>query len=263
MRFAKLHGLGNDFVLLDLRGLSDARPPSAERALSLCDRHRGIGADGVLTLLDGDRLVIHNADGSVPEMCGNGARCAALWIATDRCTRPAPASEVVLHTDAGPRPCGVRAESPGSGLVEVEMGVAEVSVARGLPGGFTAVPVSTGNPHRVIFTDGPRERLTELARTAGPGLCRAEDANIEFVARAGEARYLVSVWERGAGFTEACGTGACAVAAAAVERGEVEAGREIAVELPGGPLAIWRDPRTGQMRMRGPAELVYRGEMAD
>ena len=115
----------------------------------------------------------------------------------------------------------------------------------------------------MIFTDGPRERLTELARTAGPGLCRAEDANIEFVARAGEARYLVSVWERGAGFTEACGTGACAVAAAAVERGEVEAGREIAVELPGGPLAIWRDPRTGQMRMRGPAELVYRGEMAD
>src|SRR4051812_26253156 len=195
MRFAKLHGLGNDFVLLDLRGLSDARPPSPERAFSLCDRHRGIGADGVLTLLDGDRLLIHNADGSVPEMCGNGARCAALWIATDRCTRPAPLSDVILMTDAGPRPCSVRAEAPGTGLVEVEMGVAEVSGSRALPGGFTAIPVSTGNPHRVIFTDGPRERLTGLARTAGPGLCRAEDANIEVVARAGEARYLVSVWE--------------------------------------------------------------------
>ena len=246
MRFAKLHGLGNDFVLLDLRGVPDGRPPSPERALALCDRHRGIGADGVLTLLDQSRLVIHNADGSVPEMCGNGARCAALWIATDRCTRPGEA-EVLLQTDAGPRPCRVRAGAAESGLVEVEMGVAEVSASCGLPGGFTAVPVSTGNPHRVIFTDGPRERLSELARTAGPALCVAEDANIEFVARAGHARYLVAVWERGAGFTQACGTGACAVAAAALQRGEVEAGREIAVELPGGALAIWRDAASGDL----------------
>jgi diaminopimelate epimerase len=263
MQFAKLHGLGNDFVLVDLRGVRDARPPSPERALALCDRHRGIGADGILTLLDGNKLVIHNADGSVPEMCGNGARCAALWIATDRCTRPADSTEVLLQTEAGPRPCGVRAGTPESGLVEVEMGIAEVSAPRALPGGFTALPVSTGNPHRVIFTDGPRERLTELARTAGPPLCAAEDANIEFVARAGQARYLVAVWERGAGFTQACGTGACAVAAAALQRGEVETGREIAVELPGGTLTIWRDPGSGQMRMRGPAELVYRGEIPE
>jgi diaminopimelate epimerase len=263
MRFAKLHGLGNDFVLIDLRGARAARPPSPERALALCDRHRGIGADGILTLLDGNKLVIHNADGSVPEMCGNGARCAALWIATERCTRPADSAEVLLETEAGPRPCGVRAGTAESGLVEVEMGIAEVSAPRGLPGGFTAFPVSTGNPHRVVFTDGPRERLTELARTAGPALCAAEDANIEFVARAGQARYQVAVWERGAGFTQACGTGACAVAAAALQRGEVETGREIAVELPGGTLTIWRDRGSGQMRMRGPAELVYRGELPE
>jgi diaminopimelate epimerase len=261
MRFAKLHGLGNDFVLLDLRGVPGGRPPSPERALALCDRHRGIGADGILTVLDGNRLVIHNADGSVPEMCGNGARCAALWIATDRCTRPAAIAEVLLHTEAGPRPCGVRAGSAGSGLVEVEMGFAEVSASRALPGGFTAVPVSTGNPHRVIFTDGPRDRLIELARTAGPSLCVAEDANIEFATRAGQARYLAAVWERGAGFTQACGTGACAVAAAALQRGEVETGKEIAVELPGGTLSIWRDPSGGQMRMRGPAQLVYQGDL--
>src|SRR5213075_207441 len=126
------------------------------RALGLCDRHRGIGADGVLTLLDGGRLVIHNADGSVPEMCGNGARCAALWIATERCTRPSEARvEVVLRTDAGPRPCIVQATgAPDRGLVEVEMGVAQVAPSRALRGGFTAIPVSTGNPHRVIFTDG-------------------------------------------------------------------------------------------------------------
>jgi len=262
MRFAKVHGLGNDFVLLDLRGVPGGRPPAPERALALCDRHRGIGADGILTLLDEDRLVIHNADGSVPEMCGNGARCAALWIATDRCTRPGE-GDVVLQTDAGPRPCRVRAASPESGLVEIEMGIAEVAPSRHLPGGFTAVPVSTGNPHRVIFTDGPRERLTELARTAGPGLCTAEDANIEFVARAGEGRYQVAVWERGAGFTQACGTGACAVAAAALQRGEIEPGRETRVELPGGALEIWRDPASGQMRMRGPAQLVYRGDVSE
>jgi diaminopimelate epimerase len=262
MRFAKLHGLGNDFVLFDFRGAADGQPPSPGRALELCDRHLGIGADGVLTLLEGNRLVIHNADGSVPEMCGNGARCAALWIATDRCTRPAARTEIVLHTDAGPRPCTVTADGATSGLVEVEMGIAEVSAPRGLPGGFTAVPVSTGNPHRVIFTDAPRERLADLARTAGPGLCRAEDANIEFASRAGGARYVVAVWERGAGLTQACGTGACAVAAAALQRGEVEAGREISVELPGGALAIRRDERSGQMRMRGPAQLVYRGEIA-
>src|SRR5437868_11150610 len=87
MRFAKMHGLGNDFVLLDLRDQPDGAPPSTQRASELCDRHRGIGADGVLTLLAGDRFVIQNADGSVPEMCGNGARCAALWIATARGTR--------------------------------------------------------------------------------------------------------------------------------------------------------------------------------
>jgi diaminopimelate epimerase len=262
MRFAKLHGLGNDFVLFDFRGATDGQPPPPERALELCDRHLGIGADGVLTLLEGNRLVIHNADGSVPEMCGNGARCAALWIATDRCTRPATRTEIVLQTDAGPRPCTVAADAAGNGLVEVEMGIAQVSTPRALPGGFTAVPVSTGNPHRVIFTDAPRERLTELARTAGPGLCRAEDANIEFASRGGGARYVVAVWERGAGLTQACGTGACAVAAAALQRGEVEAMHEISVELPGGALAIRRDERTGQMRMRGPAQLVYRGEIS-
>src|SRR3954454_23919255 len=129
MRFAKLHGLGNDFVLLDLRGTAGARPPSPERALALCDRHLGIGADGTLTLLDENRLIIHNADGSVPEMCGNGARCAALWIATERCTRPSEArTHVVLRTDAGPRSCIVQAAgAPDRGLVEVEMGVAQVA----------------------------------------------------------------------------------------------------------------------------------------
>ena len=257
MRFAKMHGLGNDFVLLDLRGQGDAAPLSAQRAAELCDRHRGIGADGVLTLLAGDRFVIQNADGSVPEMCGNGARCAALWIATGGGARPARA-RVTLRTDAGPRPCAVEAELPTNGTVEVEMGTADVAGERELAGGFTAVSVSVGNPHRVVFTDGD---LRILAARHGPSLCRAEDANIEFVSRLGPARYAAVVWERGAGMTQACGTGACAVAAAAIARGDVDPSTEVIVELPGGALSIRRDSSTGQLRMRGPAELVFTGEL--
>jgi len=259
MRFAKMHGLGNDFVLLDLRDQPDGAPPSTQRASELCDRHRGIGADGVLTLLAGDRFVIQNADGSVPEMCGNGARCAALWIATARGTRPARA-RVMLQTDAGPRPCEVQAESPTAGNVEVEMGAAEIGAERELGGGFVAVPISVGNPHRVVFAEGD---LRILAARNGPSLCRAEDANIEFVTRTGPARYAAVVWERGAGMTQACGTGACAVAAAAIARGDVDPSAEVIVELPGGSLSIRRDPATGQLRMRGPAELVFTGALPD
>src|SRR6266852_6757577 len=130
MRFAKLHGLGNDFVLLDQRQGGEAL--SAQAALALCDRHRGIGADGVLTLLPGDRMLVQNADGSVPEMCGNGARCAALFIATDGGKKPAAAT-VILMTDDGPKRCKVAAEDPRSGLVEVEMGQARIEPARELP----------------------------------------------------------------------------------------------------------------------------------
>jgi len=129
MRFAKLHGLGNDFLLLDLRAGGEPLPP--RRALELCDRHRGVGGDGLLTLLPGERMLVQNADGSVPEMCGNGARCAALWIATEGCTRPATA-RVELLTDAGPRPCTVDARSPTRGLVEVDMGTAQIEPARRL-----------------------------------------------------------------------------------------------------------------------------------
>src|SRR4051812_46263314 len=129
MKFAKLHGLGNDFVLLDLR--QGGEPLPAARAIELCDRHLGIGADGVLTLLPGPRMRVQNADGSVPEMCGNGVRCAALWIATDGGKRAASMT-VKLMTDAGPRPCRVEAPGTGepgvpSGMVEVEMGQAVVS----------------------------------------------------------------------------------------------------------------------------------------
>jgi len=253
MRFAKLHGLGNDFVLLDLR--RGGEPLPAARALELCDRHLGVGADGVLTLLPESRMRVQNADGSVPEMCGNGARCAALWIATGGCAHPGE-GRVELITDAGPRPCTVEAQDPRRGLVEVDMGVAELSPPRALDA-WEAVPISMGNPHRVVFVGSDAARL---AATSGPRLSLAENANIEFVERRGPQRYAVAVWERGAGLTQACGTGACAVAMAAVARGEARPDEEIAVELPGGTLTISVDGEN-RVRMRGPAELVFLGEL--
>jgi diaminopimelate epimerase len=200
-------------------------------------------------------MLVQNADGSVPEMCGNGARCAALWIATEGCTRPAQ-GRVDLVTDAGPRPCRVQAQEPRRGLVEVDMGVAQLSPARAL-GSWEAVPVSMGNPHRVMFVGGEAPRL---AAESGPRLSLAENANIEFVERRGPQRFAASVWERGAGLTQACGTGACAVAAAAVARGEARSDQEIDVELPGGTLTL-RVDAAGRVRMRGPAELAFLGEL--
>ncbi len=271
MRFAKLHGLGNDFILLDLRQEGAGGAPSPARSALWCDRHRGIGADGVLTLLPaaggGARLVIHNSDGSVPEMCGNGARVAALWMATDGCTRPsAEAAAARLDTEAGPRPCLVWARDPLRGEVEVGMGPAVFSPGRELQLEGRAAPafsVSLGNPHRVLFLDVPREELRRLAEREGPGLCRAENANIELVAKVGPQRFATVVFERGAGLTQACGTGACAVAAAAIQSGAAQPGSPITIDLPGGPLTITVAEDFSEVRMRGPAELVFRGELAE
>ena len=262
MRFAKLHGLGNDFLLLDLR--AGGEPLSAARAIALCDRHRGVGGDGVLTLLpsrEGEaRMRVQNADGSVPEMCGNGVRCAALWLATGGGLR-ADSREVLLLTDAGPRPCVVRARSPLAGEVTVGMGAPLLEGVRRLQAGgeaADALPVSMGNPHRVIFGDGDPGAL---ALRLGRALCLSEEANIEFVSRLGPRHYRVVVYERGAGITEACGTGACAVAAAAIARGEAGADQDIVIELPGGALSIRQDSITGDLQMTGPAELAFTGEL--
>ena len=209
------------------------------------------------------RLVIHNPDGSRPEMCGNGARVAALWMATAGCTRPsAPAEAILLLTDAGPRPCVVTAAEPGLGEVEVGMGLPQLSAALDLPllgGTAKATPVSMGNPHRVFFVAPAPRDVVSLARSEGPALCAAQDANIEFALQLGPALFRAAVWERGAGLTQACGTGACAVAAAAVAQGLASGDAAITVELPGGPLVLRFVE--GELRMRGPAQLVFAGEL--
>lgn len=275
--FLKVEGLGNDFVLLDLRDRdpsafeAEARRRSAQ-ASALCDRRRGIGGDGLLLVGPAQQpghdatMRVINFDGSVPQMCGNGLRCVALLLAADL-GRPI----TIVDTDAGPRRCEARPRGvAGPGLVgevDVDMGpgrdlgpVSAASFSRP----FAAV--SMGNPHAVAFT-GPGEDPEALARAHGPSVeidpAFPEGTNVEFCRVDGDALVLW-VWERGCGITAACGTGACATAFAAAHSGLARFDAPIGVSLPGGRLEITvpSDDRAG-IRMRGPARVVFSGELPE
>jgi diaminopimelate epimerase len=254
--FAKYEGLGNDFVVIDAadEGLVDAAI-----AARLCDRRRGIGADGVLLALPPRgtgthaRMKVLNADGSVPEMCGNGLRCLALHLAPRL-----HASELRIETDAGVRGCIVEGAD-----VTVDMGVVTCSGVRSVRidgGSFDVWIADAGNPHAVLF--GPRERSEVLA--LGPRIATHPDfphgTNVEF-AIVTDRTVDLTVWERGVGLTLACGTGACATVAVACERGMLPRGEPVTVRLLGGSLAVAIDD-AGRATMRGPARLVFSGEIA-
>ena len=270
LSFVKVEGLGNDFLVLDARGHGEAALAQLlatlqQRAPALCDRRRGVGGDGVLVVARPEsgaahaRMIVVNADGSRPQMCGNGLRCVALWL------REAGAPEAfVVDTDAGPRACTVLGRGPRAAVV-VDMGIAralgDVTPTRG--DGRSFARVSMGNPHAVAFTDDP-EAPEQLARALGPGLERdpafPEGTNGEFAHVAADGRVRLGVWERGCGITDACGTGACATIAAAVDEGRLPVQTDIEVDLPGGTLII----RVGSDRrvwMTGPASLVFAGSI--
>jgi diaminopimelate epimerase len=257
LRFSKWHGLGNDFVLVE------GPPVGPERARRICDRRRGIGADGVVAILPprtpGAAAAMHvtNSDGSVAEMCGNAIRCLAVHVAEARGLEGA----VLVDTDAGTRTCTLhRAPSGAVTSVSVEMGPARVEGEQDFRVGaetLHATRVSMGNPHAVLF-DAP---TLERAGAVGPAIERAVSGgvNVGFARPAAGGIDLV-VWERGAGLTDACGTGACAAAVAAVRRGDVAPGAPVPVRLPGGVLEITVAPDLSRVVMRGPAERVFEGE---
>jgi len=260
--FEKWEGLGNDFIVI-------GRDEGTEAALSdecirqLCDRRLGIGADGILLVQEGAalRMLVRNADGSRPEMCGNGLRCVVGWLA-GRAQGDALAT-VEVDTDAGPRRCEIVESSADRFEVRVEMGV-----ARPLPdlevdvdGDSTRwAMIDVGNPHAIRFD----VDLAELPRL-GPVVATApsQGTNVELCrvvrAKTGDVEIEVAVWERGVGPTRACGTGACAVGAAACAAGLADYGRAMVVRLPGGPLNIEVDERTQAVTMTGPARRVFRG----
>jgi diaminopimelate epimerase len=258
LRFWKYHGLGNDFVLVDGPLMDPAR------ARRVCDRHRGVGADGVVTILPARtpgaaaEMHIYNPDGSVAEMCGNAIRCLARHLASTRGLE----GRLRIDTGAGTRECTLH---PGAGgaveEVTVEMGPARLEGEQEFTVGgerLHAVRVSMGNPHAVIFDPAPsRERAAVL----GPPVERAVPGGVNVgFARAGGGGLDLVVWERGAGLTDACGTGACAAAVAAVRRGDVRPDAPVEVRLPGGALRITVSADLARVTMRGPAERVFAGE---
>lgn len=248
MKFVKYHGLGNDFILVDAD--REKGVPFRDIARAVCDRRRGIGADGLVTMRrQGDRIFemrIYNADGSEAEMCGNATRCVARHIALP--------GEIELRTLAGI----VRPLLLPDGMVQVDMGspvVGESVILNGREG----LEASMGNPHFVIFV--PDADAVELEREGALLECHPrfpKRSNIEFAQILSRDEMRLRVWERGCGETPACGTGSCAAAVAGVVRGLSD--RRVAVRLDGGVLCIEWDERNNHVRMTGPACRVFEGD---
>jgi diaminopimelate epimerase len=257
--FSKYEGLGNDFIVVEVDREDDLPSPRAAR---LCDRHFGIGADGVLLILparDGDcirRMRVINADGSLPEMCGNGVRCVALHVARARGMRE---GSVRIDTDAGARSCSIE-DTRHEGIVTVDMGVVRLVGERTIPVdhlNLTLTLADAGNPHAVTFGKFARDEVERL----GPIIASHSDfpngTNVGFARIESDGIHLV-VWERGAGITLACGTGACAAVAAAAAKGLVPKSSRVSVRLPGGALSV-RMEDDGRATLRGPARHVFSG----
>tara|TARA_R110002020_G_scaffold23941_12_gene79227 strand:- start:3594 stop:4448 length:855 start_codon:yes stop_codon:yes gene_type:complete len=271
LRFSKMHGAGNDFVVLDLRGGRPAPTPALARALG--DRHTGVGFDQLLTIEDPGqagalaRYRIWNADGSAAQQCGNGARCVAAWLQRDGAAADA---SFVLEAPPGP----VTVQALGGGRYALALGVPRFEPAD-LPFRADAAQdsyrftlgarevsfgiASMGNPHAVIEV--PDVDTADVA-TLGPALqARAEfpeGVNVGFAQVLAPDRIRLRVFERGAGETLACGSGACAAVAVLARRGRV--GRHVFVELPGGTLEITWPGDDSPVTMAGPTAFVFEGD---
>ena len=266
--FIKMHGLGNDFVVLDARTRPIELDERAARAIA--DRHTGVGCDQLLVMEPPTQagadvfMRIRNADGDEVEACGNGTRCIAAAL-----MRETGKNRVVIETVAGL----LKASEADAARVTVDMGAARVSwreipLARECDTLHVPVtlgpltdPVGTnmGNPHATFFV--PDAEAIDVA-ALGPTLERhamfPERANIGIASVAGKDRLRFRVWERGVGITIACGTGACAAAVAAARRGLT--GRRVTVVADGGPLEIeWR--ADGHVLMTGPAAVSFTGTL--
>ncbi|HEY5658149.1 MAG TPA: diaminopimelate epimerase [Myxococcota bacterium] len=273
LAFTKMHGAGNDFIVLD--GIRDELPPLEPLARWLCDRHFGIGADQLLVLRESRaadfRMEIYNADGSQVEMCANGIRAFYKFLRDRGHTRE---DEIGVETLAGV----VRPRWAGPDRVEVDMGppiLAPAKIPTTLGEGDGPVldapleidgerlvvsAVSLGNPHAVVPVDDPErapvERLGPRIEHHGAFPNRT---NVEFIAVPDRGRIRQRTWERGTGETLACGSGACAAAVVSILRGVAD--RSVRVELRGGVLEIeWPDD-AAHVRMTGPAAEVFAGRI--
>ncbi|HEY0502850.1 MAG TPA: diaminopimelate epimerase [Lysobacter sp.] len=276
LRFSKMHGAGNDFVVLDLRG--DAPTPTPALCRALADRHTGVGCDQILTVENAQggeavaRYRIWNADGSSSQQCGNGARCIAAWLVRDARSRNAPLpAEFVLDS-----PVGAHAVTQlGGDAFRIVMGQPRFAPAsiplHGFEGAqdeyvlyrddavFTFGAVSMGNPHAVIEVDDiDHAPVHTVAPMLQSDAAFPESVNVGFARVESRDRIRLRVYERGVGETLACGSGACAAAAVLMRRGRVD--REVTVALPGGDLRIAWPADDAPLTMSGPTAFVFEGE---
>ena len=278
LQFTKMHGLGNDFVVVD--AISQCLEMEEVPMLSkkLCDRHFGIGADGLILVLPSVEnaltMRIFNADGSEPQMCGNGMRCFAKFVyETGRLSQPV----FSVSTLAGVMVPTLTIENGQVVDIEVDMGEAilqrskipmlgaqtEVVVREALEvdgASYEVTCVSMGNPHCILFVESLVDVACDvLGHKIETHSVFPEKTNVEFVQILNRKEASMLVWERGVGQTLACGTGACAVVVAGVLNGLLD--RDATVHLPGGDVKIqWRES-DGHVVMTGAAQTVYQGEI--
>lgn len=280
LNFSKMEGLGNDFVILDDRaGQIEAIISYPDLARKLCDRHFGIGGDGIILARESSdhdmRFVIINSDGTEPEMCGNGMRCFAKYLYEKKIlTQKSMRVETLAGTVI---PEVVVDENDLVTSIKVDMGAPVLSCrdipfvcdhetgieeSIEIPGSIQSVTVvSMGNPHAVIF-------VPDIHGVDVEGIGRAiethgrfpEKINVEFIETVSDTELRMKVWERGAGITLACGTGACAslVAANLTQR----TGHRALIHLDGGDLEILWDKDSGHIFKTGPATLVFEGSIS-
>jgi diaminopimelate epimerase len=254
MRFSKWHALGNSYLLLERADLQTALEPDEVRRL--CDTHRGVGADGVLEVIDvrgpEAEVVVWNPDGSTAELSGNGARIAAMWLA-----RRSGVAFPRLRIGDRTIPARIEADE-----VEVDLGEIVVEKPEALEVGderIEVTPVSVGNPHAVIKRENPsREELLRLGPLVEVHERFPGRTNVQLVRPVSATDLAVLVWERGAGETLASGSSAAAAAAAAVTHGWSES--PVRVHLPGGTLTV--DIRESRAIVRGPVAEIFRGEIS-
>jgi diaminopimelate epimerase len=272
LKFVKMEGLANDFILI--HGLSERSVESIrKKAVELCDRRRGIGADGVIFVLPSKtanfRMRIFNSDGSEPEMCGNGIRCFALYVKKTALWNKSTLSVETLT--------GIIQTEISGALIKVNMGPPILEAPRipvaGLSGPvimepvvvdnekFMVTAVSMGNPHAVVYAD---ELSDELVLGIGKKLeCHPffpKKANIEFVKVISRKEINMRVFERGCGETMACGTGACAAVVSGILNKKND--RKVIVHLLGGDLSVeWDGELFHPVYMTGPARWIFNGEI--
>jgi diaminopimelate epimerase len=246
--FVKANACGNDFLIIEEEFAGSDRAGIARK---LCDRHFGIGADGVEWVdAHGETVdaILSNADGSIAEISGNGTRCVAAWLASQN-----QFEQVKVTTAVGEKLCRILSRTGNSFQVETDMGTPVLAPAT--VGNYSGMSVSIGNPHFVIFVDAFPNDWIDIGQQLSADAQFKEGCNVEFVRIAAPGAIEFRIYERGAGPTLSSGTGSCAAAVAAIAQHTMP--RDLRVIAPGGEQRVrWQR----ELTLTGSAELVARGE---